>query len=154
MAKTIDRPLVAVLVGCVAPKADQAAPAADLYRGQLWNARRRYAERVGLPWFILSAEHGLLHPADQVAPYDTSMASLGAAGRVRWARRVVVQLHLQLGARLLQSRVEVHAGELYRQAIETELRLYECELLNPLAGLGIGQQLGWYAARRREGGEG
>jgi hypothetical protein len=51
-----------VLVGCVKTKALEASPARDLYLSPLFERRRRYAELSGQPWYILSAEHGLLDP--------------------------------------------------------------------------------------------
>ena len=44
-----------ILVGCVATKANRALPARDLYISELFNRRRHYAEKSGVPWVILSA---------------------------------------------------------------------------------------------------
>jgi hypothetical protein len=49
-----------VLVSCVKDKLDHPAPAKDLYTSDLFRKARGYAERVGVPWFILSSEHGLV----------------------------------------------------------------------------------------------
>jgi hypothetical protein len=51
-----------VLVGCVKTKGTKASPARDPYLLPLFEWRRRYAESSGRPWYILSAEHGLLDP--------------------------------------------------------------------------------------------
>lgn len=63
----------ALIVGCGAAKLDRAAPARELYTGSLFRAARAYAERSGLPWRILSAEHGLISPDKVIEPYDRHM---------------------------------------------------------------------------------
>jgi len=51
-----------IIVGCGKAKREygRTYPALRLYTGNLFQARRSYAERSGLPWRILSAEHGLI----------------------------------------------------------------------------------------------
>ena len=51
-----------LLVGGVKRKSGWAGPARDVYVSPLWRYRREYAERLAVPWFILSAKHGLLAP--------------------------------------------------------------------------------------------
>ena len=43
-------------------------PVAGLFRSPGFAAARAHAERSGLPWFVLSAKHGLLDPGDVVGP--------------------------------------------------------------------------------------
>src|SRR3954451_23713197 len=108
--------VTAVLVGCVAKKHTEGAPAKDLYRSTLWRGRRRYAESTGLPWFILSALHGLVEPDQHLDPYNVALTDLSASERREWCEGVVAHLaeRLALGGALL----EVHAGSAYRKAIE------------------------------------
>ena len=75
-----------VLVGCVKGKLEWASrvPAKDLYVSPLWRSRRIYAERSGLPWYILSAKYGLLDPDDRIQWYDLSLGDLPAAQRRAW----------------------------------------------------------------------
>ena len=49
-----------ILVGCVKSKRSHTSAAQDLYNSRLWCCRRAYAERAGVPWYILSTKHGLL----------------------------------------------------------------------------------------------
>ena len=49
------------LVSCVKSKQDSPAPAGDLYTSPLFRSFRRYAEANADVWYVLSAEHGLLH---------------------------------------------------------------------------------------------
>lgn len=64
------RPANVVLVGCVKTKVGHGAPAKDLYVSDYFAKMRAYAEASGLPWFILSAEHGLVSPDEWLEPYE------------------------------------------------------------------------------------
>lgn len=64
-----------VLVGCVKKKLDRPAPARDLYVSDLFEKQHSYAERTGVPWFVLSAEHGLVTPDQVLAPYDLQLSA-------------------------------------------------------------------------------
>ena len=55
------RPPGLVLVGCVKTKRAARSAAKNLYDSPLWHCRP-YAERLSVPWYILSALHGLLDP--------------------------------------------------------------------------------------------
>lgn len=57
-----------VLVTCVYEKLTVPAVARNLYTGPYFDRLRRYAEAQAVPWFIVSAEHGLVRPADWLAP--------------------------------------------------------------------------------------
>jgi hypothetical protein len=69
----------AVIVGCGARKLEWAAPARELYTGSLFRAASRHAERLGLPWRILSAEHGFISPDTVIEPYDRRIESRNPA---------------------------------------------------------------------------
>ncbi|MGZ5227486.1 MAG: DUF6884 domain-containing protein [Burkholderiales bacterium] len=55
------------LVSCVSRKAGMPLPARALYTSDLFRKVRAFVERAGGPWFILSAEHGLVHPDTVIA---------------------------------------------------------------------------------------
>ena len=80
------------LVSCVSQKRERACAARDLYISDWFVKARRYAEASGHPWFILSAEYGLVPPDRVVAPYERTLNTMGAAKRRAWAERVVHQL--------------------------------------------------------------
>ena len=138
-----------VLVGCVKTKASEARPARDLYRSPLFERRRRYAESSGRPWYILSAEHGLLDPDSLIEPYDVYLPDQAADYRQAWGEWVVAKLTKVLGP-IDGLVIEVQAGAAYVDAIDEPLRRHGAVLLTPLAGLGMGEQLSWYD---RPGGE-
>jgi hypothetical protein len=76
------------LVSCVKRKASGPRPAKDLYVSPLFRALRTYAETSSDTWYILSAEHGLLHPETVVAPYERTLMRMrqGPTGLGRASR--------------------------------------------------------------------
>ena len=141
----------AILLGCVSQKGSSPAPAKDLYRSELFRRRRLWAEASGNPWWIVSAEYGLIHPDEVVAPYDTRIARLPLPARKRLASQVGASLERALGP--LRGRViEIHAGDEYVLAVGPELRRLGVQLTRPLQGLRIGEQLAWYGQHLGFGG--
>lgn len=133
-----------LLIGCVKGRLDRAAPAKELYDSSYFRKMRAYAERSGAPWFILSAEHGLVRPDQWLEPYDCYLADMSGDFRRAWGEKVVSQLHDALG-HLAGLSVEVHAGGTYVDTIGPALRSRGVRLLDPLRGLSIGRRLSWYA---------
>lgn len=135
-----------IVLGCVAGKGRQAAPARDLYTSQLWQARRGYADATGCPWQIFSAAHGLILPTLVIEPYEQTFKDR------KWRNwRAVVSARAADTIRLAgATRVELHAGEDYLVDLLPELARRGIEATRPVQGLGIGEQLRWYAERTRE----
>lgn len=126
------------LVSCVKQKRDSAAPARDLYLSPLFRGLRHYAETHADTWYILSAEHGVLHPAQVIEPYERTLNTMRKRERVSWAERVQHQL-LELIP--VDSEVILLAGLRYREEIEPFLRERGFRVFVPFAGLRIGEQL-------------
>jgi hypothetical protein len=135
----------AILLGCVKMKDKVPRAAKDLYISPLFRGRRRYAEASGKPWWIVSAEYGLLAPEEVVAPYDTLIGSRPLAERRQIANQVADRLAEELGP-LSGKLLELHAGIEYADAIGPELRRRGAQLVRPLEGLSFGRQLAWYSA--------
>ena len=77
-----------VLISCVSKKQGEPAIAKDLYISDLFHKERAYAERSGVPWYILSGEHGLVHPERVLAPYDCYLSKKPTAYRKAWGRKL------------------------------------------------------------------
>ena len=123
-----------VLVACSGPKLEHAAPARDLYTSDLFRKSRAWAERFGSAWFILSAKHGLVHPAHELAPYDVTLKAMTKRERAAWSARVALQWsELELGRPVI-----VLAGADYRAWCDGRAGFSA-----PMQGLGIGLQLQW-----------
>ena len=167
------------LVGCAATKTTVAQPARLLYRSQLFARASAYAERTYDHWFVLSAQHYLVHPDERLEAYDKRLAGMPLWERDHWASMVESGIRLgygcmtegrewpprlprlQLGAWMQAGRdadppidrhvdLWFHAGADYVNPLRNRIaRMPDLpyDLHTPLAGLGIGHQLAWYAAR-------
>jgi len=153
------------LVACSATKG-AAGPARELYTGPLFQAARRHAEARGYHWRILSAKHGLLRPDAVVLPYDQRLEKGREGAKADTWGRTLVKPSLCWLARTEQiDRVIWFAGADYRDALHGWRRCHDIETRRawipcscgarvvheyPLAGLAIGQQLGWFKRRRED----
>lgn len=143
--KHTEEPADFVLVGCVKRKLAVPALARDIYASPLWRFRREYAEQCAVPWFILSAKHGLLDPDTYIEPYDLALADLPSAERRDWSHRVLDQFR-EVTAVVAGKTIEVHAGKMYVEyGLERELSQAGANIRRPLAQIpGIGSQIAWY----------
>lgn len=135
-----------LLVACVKEKLSVPAPARDLYLSPLFKKEREYAEHSGLPWFILSAEHGLVAPDEWHSPYERYLPETSPSFRRVWGIWVVERLELLAGS-LAGRTIEIHAGSTYIEALRAPLAAKGASVLEPLAGLRMGQRLAWYGAQ-------
>ena len=147
-----------LLVTCVKMKQQKPAAAKDLYASTLFKRQLAYAQHAGAPWFILSAEHGLVAPEEWLAPYERYLADTPPTYRKAWGSWVVERLSLLVGP-LRGKVVEVHASEEYVAAIRSHLQASGSTLVEPLRGLSLSRRLVWYDqqlshARRSDASEG
>jgi hypothetical protein len=141
-SRTTNRRLV--LVGCVKSKVGHPALAKDLYDSPLWWKRRRYAESTGMPWAILSAQHGMIDPGTFLEPYDRYLGSEPTSYRRQWSVRTADQVLSRLRELGLAS-VEFHSGAAYiENGLGARLTSEGVSWTWPVRGLSIGRQLGWY----------
>lgn len=132
-----------ILLSCVKTKREHGAPAKDLYVSDYFMKMRAYAEASGRPWFILSAEHGLLHPDDWVEPYERYLPDTPRGYRKAWGQKAAAQLEMAVGP-LGGLAIEVHAGAAYVECLEVPLRTAGAHIIERLRGLSIGHRLSWY----------
>jgi hypothetical protein len=136
------------LIGCVKVKAQTPKPARELYTSQLFQGRRSVVERTCTEWWILSAEHGLVHPDQVLAPYDTSLKDVGRAERPSWSELVLQALDKQAHPRPGDI-FEIHAGIEYRDfGLVVGLRVRGCSVEVSTARRRFGQQLHFYQSGR------
>jgi hypothetical protein len=132
-----------VLVGCVKTKLAHGAPARDLYVSDYFIKMRTYAEATGKPWFILSAEHGLVGPDEWLEPYERYLPETSRDYQQAWGERVVAQLRQAVGE-LDGLVIDIHAGSAYVVAVEGLLQATGAHVLDQLQGLSFGRRLSWY----------
>ena len=133
----------AVLVGCVRSKLPGGAPAKDLYTSHYFAKMRAYAEGTGRPWFILSAEHGLVSPDEWLEPYDCYLPEMSRDYRRAWGQKVASQLEAALGS-LAGLTLDIHAGSTYVQSVQEAVEPLGAGVVAQLEGLSFGRRLSWY----------
>lgn len=126
------------LVECASAKVPSATEARELYDSALFKKSRAYAERAFDGWYVLSAKHGLVEPSALLEPYNVTLKGLGMDARRTWADGVLAQLRSRLRS---GDQVTFLAGMRYREFLVEPLRATGVEVLVPLEGLRIGEQL-------------
>ncbi len=121
-----------VLVACGKRKRSFRSKAGDLYIGSLFRKAKAWAEREGDEWGILSAEHGLLLPEDEIDPYEKTLRSLSRDDYRRWCLSTRKEISIQWP----KAHLVCLAGKLYRGGVPDG---HEA----PLEGLGMGRQMAW-----------
>ena len=131
------------LVSCVKTKRSEPVPAKDLYVSDWFRKTRAYVEKTGCPWRILSAQYGLIHPEEDIRPYEKTLNNMPVAERCAWARGVLAKIEPCLDG---VDTVVFFAGERYREFLEPELRKRGVAVCVPMASLSRGRQLTWLNA--------
>lgn len=133
-------------VSCVKSKARTERSAQDLYISDLFRKARSYAETLGDPWFILSAEHGLLRPETKIEPYEKTLKNMGIRDRRAWSSRVLSQIENEFPD---LKHATFLAGKDYRELIVPSLKGRGIEVAIPMEGLPFGKQLSWLGQQIR-----
>jgi hypothetical protein len=121
-----------VLIGSSGATAAAPDEAGRLFGSDGFARAREHAVHSQLPWFVLSAKHGLLDPAEVITPYEVQIDDQPAAYRTAWGEWVVAQLadRLQLDG----VTVEVHGGVDFAQPLRQPLARRGAVLDIPLPG--------------------
>ena len=127
------------LVACVSKKVEGPALAKNLYSSPWFRKARCYVEKTGLPWFILSAKHGLVHPDKQLDCYNQLLSNKKEERR-QWVERIFKELEPNLRG---ITRVVLLAGKRYREHLEEKLEQKAITVCKPMCGKRIGEQLKW-----------
>lgn len=84
-----------------------------------------------------------MDPESIIAPYEKTLNHMGVRERRAWAAKVVSQMNNFLPQ---TDSIVVLAGARYREFLMGYLRSRAREVLVPLEGLRIGEQLSWLAS--------
>lgn len=128
------------LVSCVSQKKTTPSMARDLYTSNWFVKARCYAESSRHPWYIISAEHGLISPNRIIAPYERTLNTMKISHRRSWAKRVAGQIFEEAPD---LTHVVFLAGERYREFLARHLSDKGIKVSIPMKGLRIGEQLSW-----------
>jgi hypothetical protein len=107
---------------------------------------RAYAEQIADRWYVLSAEHHLLAPDQDVAPYEKTLNKMPKAEREQWARTVFGQI---TSVTEPSDTIIFLAGLRYREGLVPLLSDRGNPIEVPMLGLSIGRQLQWLTRRLR-----
>jgi hypothetical protein len=108
-----------LLIGSSGATSSVAVPVDELFRSPGFSRAREHALASDLPWFVLSAKHGLLDPGDVIAPFDVDLADRSTGYRSAWGEWVVAQLAERV--QLSGVTVEVHGGVDFAQPLRQPL---------------------------------
>lgn len=117
------------LVSCGKHKLPTEARAADLYTSPRFKLATGLPQRLGLPFSVLSAKHGLLEPDEWIEPYDLSLSSQTKEERLSWAERVFAQLMI---SHPNVRRLVLLADDDYRDDLVPLLNQTELKIVEPL----------------------
>jgi hypothetical protein len=124
----------ACLISCVKQKSNKPEPAIDLYKSSLFIKSRGYAEKLGLPIYILSAKYYLIHSSQLVQPYNLTLNDFSKNELDKWAFHVGGQIFEQFNQ---DAALLVLAGSRY-----LSFRKYvDNPIIDPMIGLSIGKRL-------------
>lgn len=116
--KSFDRnEKVLVITGCTKEKLGYnnsiTAVARDMYKGRLFTVARRFCEKRGYDFVIISAKYGLVMPEETIAGYEKMLQN----------KRDVAEIRSEVESRLAEilpkyNKILVIAGKRYRQVLE------------------------------------
>lgn len=134
------------LVSCGKMKLNRTAAAKDLYSSALFKSSLGFSNYVSSKSFILSAKYGLVDPTREVDPYDLSLNSLSKAEKDRWAKNVCADLQEQINP---NTKILLFAGRAYTDGIVANMEVPVGQLVDPMAGLGLGFRMAWLKRANR-----
>lgn len=138
-----------VIVGCSATKLSTPAPAREMYQGALFKAAVGYAESWSLPWYVISAMHGIIKPDFIVEPYDRRVPTRRDE-LVPWLQCRNWEAYDRVEPRGMSKMFVLLCGADYRAAFDSrEISLRDFPTEEPLAHMGIGEQRSWLSSNRR-----
>lgn len=126
-------------IACTKSKLKGSHQAKDIYIGDLFKKSFAYCSQKYDKVFILSAKYGLLETNQEISDYELTLNKMGVKEKKSWAENVAKQLAEKNIA--ITDELYFHCGSNYRKYLMPLLKNNSHE---PLMGLGIGKQLGWY----------
>lgn len=86
-----------ILLGSLGERVSVPAPAKEVFREVAFQLNRLDAEVSGNPWFVLSAEHGLVAPNEWMSPDLRTLDDMDDDYRAAWAAWVLARLQSLVG---------------------------------------------------------
>lgn len=126
------------LVACVKQKKQGRHPAQELFTSAWFVKAKEYIDNVDFDdWYILSAKYHLVSPDDMLEYYSEHLNQYPKEELEAWAQKTAGQIEAK---NLSKELLYIIGSEKYR-AIKSYLP--EAEIIEPLKGMGISQQMSW-----------
>jgi len=128
-----------IIVGCGKAKIWKRHPdvgrvqAQDAYVGSLFRSARRFAEKRGTNWLILSAKYGLLRPSQLISDYDVTISS----------QRAITSQHLRRQWQRLPNRPAVAVCLASRRYVSLLYDSIPIAIRAPLDGMDLFERMRW-----------
>jgi hypothetical protein len=135
------------LVSCVSRKQLGCHKAKELYTSDWFNKTRIYVEKTSKPWYILSAEYGLVKPEEMITNYNKTLNKMPISDRRNWAKQVIFDLQSIVSP---GDEIIFFAGQRYREFLIEPLQEMGIITETPMLGLQIGKQLQWMKQKLSE----
>jgi len=120
------------LVSCTSKKQLGKHKACDLYMKSRWFEKARPLAEYYDKWFIISAEHYLVDPEEEIGFYKKTLKEMKKPERIQWAEKVLSSL---LPCLTKGDTITIYAGNTYREFIEPKLKEIRFQVTVPLKGI-------------------
>lgn len=135
-----------VFVGCGSSKRDERCEAGDMYTSGYYNLKQKWAEQHGDEWRVVSAKHGILHPSEEIDPYDITPGGESWDSRMteHWRSDVAAQMEVLEWDRIEEVVVLAGWGK-YVSKLKPVFDSYtdRAEFRYPLKGMRLFEQQSW-----------
>ncbi len=126
------------LVACVKQKKQGIHPAQELFTSAWFVKAKEYVENVGFDdWYILSAKYHVVSPDEMIEYYPEHLNQYRKEQIDVWAKTTAGQIE---DMNLSNEQLYIIGSEKYRTITSY---LPESDIIEPLKGMGISQQLSW-----------
>ena len=127
-------------VGCTKVKEDYRCQAQEMYMpSTLFRLGTEHIKTLNFDaWCILSAEYGLLFPAETINPYDKTLNNFSKIELKEWADDVFLNIPTNI------TEAHFYTGVNYSSNLIEILNKNGVKCYEPLKGLGIGQRLAYF----------
>lgn len=124
------------LISCSKSKGGHRDIARDMYVSPLYRKSVQLAELWGVPFYILSAKYGLLHPNDLIEPYEQTLKTATKKEKQDWAQRVDKKIR-----ELPRKKLVVLAGDDYFAPLVEASSGAPLDYFAPMRSLSLGTRL-------------
>lgn len=133
------------LVACVKQKKQGVHPAQELFTSAWFVKAKEYVENVDFDdWYILSAKYHLVAPDEIIEDYSEHLNQYPKEEIDAWAKKTAGEIKAR---NLSREQLYIIGSEKYRTISSY---LPEADIIEPLKGMGISQQMSWMHSQAKK----